>query len=133
MVIGKFCSDTTALRADDKTFLDQERFIDFLERTGILADGSGKGSDADRTALESGNQRAENLIVNGVQSPFVNLELVQGKAGYLEVDPAVTEYLCEVADTLEEGIGDTGRTAAAEGYFMGGIAVYFPGTLPGRM
>ena len=132
MGIGEVRGDTASLGTDQETFLDQERFIDFFQGSGIFADGSSQGADSHRTALEGKDERAEDLVVNGIQAALVNLELVQGETRYLQVDASVSQYLGEIPDALEKRIGDTRRAAAAEGNLIGGIVVNLQSQDPGR-
>ena len=125
MRIGEFGGDAAALGADEEALLDEEGFVHLLQGAGILGDGCSEGSHAHRTALEQGDERPEDLVVNGIQPPLVDFEFVQGEPGDFHVDPAVAEHLREIPHPLEQGIGDPGRAAAAEGDFLRRIPVDF--------
>ena len=112
VLVGEVGGDAAALGAEDEAFLDQEGFIDFLQRAGVLGNGSRQGAHTHRTALEGGDEGAEDLVVDGIEAALVDLELVQGEAGDFHVDAAVAEHLREVAHALEQRVGDARRAAA---------------------
>jgi len=78
MMIGHLGRNPSPLGADNEAFFDKEWLIDLLESALILTDGGGYGVGPDRTTFECGDDRAENLVVYGVQSPLVNLQFVKG-------------------------------------------------------
>ena len=73
MFIGEFGGNSSTGSAHYESFLDKERFIDFLKGSLILADGRSNGAGADGTSLESGYDRAEDLMVDGIESEGVYL------------------------------------------------------------
>ena len=80
MVIGQFCDHTTTGRPLDEALHNEEGLIDLFDSTCILADGCGDSGDAHRTALELVDDGQQDLVVNLVQTVFVD---VQGRQGYL--------------------------------------------------
>ena len=52
VVVGKASGHTAAGRALDEAFHDEERLIDLLDGTCVLADGGGDGAETDGTATE---------------------------------------------------------------------------------
>ena len=81
MLVSKIGNFSSARCTNDKSLLDQERFIDLFQCLGILGNGSGKGGDTHRTALELINDRKEDLIVHFVQAVSIYIEGFEGKAG----------------------------------------------------
>lgn len=51
-----------------KSLLDKEWFVYFLNRSGILTQGSGNRCQSHRATLKLVNNGAENLIINFIQS-----------------------------------------------------------------
>lgn len=73
VVVGHLRGYSSTLGAHNEAFLDKERLIDLLERALILADGRSDRVGSHRPTLEGGDDRAEYLVVDGVQSPLVDL------------------------------------------------------------
>ena len=73
MPVGLFSGHSPPLGTQDETFLDEERLVDFLEGSGVFAYGGSYGVRANGTSLEGCYDRPENLVVDGVQSPLVDL------------------------------------------------------------
>ena len=102
---------TSSRRAFDETFLDEEWFIDFLERAGVLADGGSNGGDADGTSFELVNDGHENLVVRAVQTILVNIQSFERKASDVHVNLSGTFHLCKVSHPSQQRIGDSRRTS----------------------
>ena len=68
---------------------------------------------------------AEDLMVDGIESALVDLELVQGEPGDFHIDATVSQHLRKITHPLEEGIGNTRRAAAAKGNFERCVIVDF--------
>ena len=97
MLVGKVGNFSSAGGTNDKSLLDQERFIDLFQRLGILGNGSGKGGDTHRTALELVNDSKEYLIVHFVQAMGIYIEGFQSKAGDFYVYLTIAFYLGKIA------------------------------------
>ncbi len=114
MTVCHLRGDAAALGPDQETFLDQERFIYFFQGARVFADRRCERAHADRTALERRNQRAEDLVVDRVETPFVNLELIEGETRDFEVDVPVPDNLGKVPDPFQESVGYSRRAPAPE-------------------
>ena len=99
MLVGKVGNFSSARGTNDKSLLDQERFIDLFQRLGILRYSSGKGGDTYRASLELVNDSKENLIVHFVQAVSIYIEGFEGKAGDFYVYLAVAFDLSKVTYT----------------------------------
>ena len=113
MTIGKFCHHTSPGSTLDKALHDEERLIDLLHRTGILTDCRGNGGDTHRTTPELIDDGQQDAVVYLVQSILVNIQCRQGDLRNLRIDTTSALHLCEVTDTPQQRIGNTGRTAGA--------------------
>lgn len=98
-------------------FEDEVRFVHFLDRVGLLADGDRQGIHADRSAVELGQDRFEDALVHFVQAVFVDLQHGEGGVGDGLGDAAVVADFGEIADAAEHVVGDARGTAAAAGDF----------------
>src|SRR3982751_2624420 len=90
--------NTPARRTLQKSVLDEERLVDFLERARILADRGGDGADADRPAVELLDDGLEDARVHVVESELIDLEELQRVGGDFAIDYSARAYLGEVAD-----------------------------------
>ena len=77
MVVSEAGGHAATGRALDEAFHDEERLVDFLDGTGVLADGGGNGAETDRTATELIDDGSEYLVVDFVEPVLVD---VQGTA-----------------------------------------------------
>ena len=123
MMVSHLGGDSSSLGAHDEAFLYKERLIDLLERALVLTDSGGYCIGSDRAALESGDYRAKDLVINRVQSPLVDLQLVKGVTGYVKIYMPVPHHLGEVTDTLEESVGDSWRSTASQSDLLGSLVV----------
>ena len=117
MGVGQFRDLASARSAPNETFFDQERFIHFLHRAGVLADRRGDGRDAHRTALKLIDDGGENFVVDLVEPETVDVEGFEGKASNGHIDAAVAFHLRKVAHAAQQGIGDTRRAARTSRHF----------------
>ena len=117
---GQVGGGTALRRAVDEAFHNQVGLVDLFDGAGVLAEGGGDGLDAHGAALELVDDYAEQLVVDFVESVAVDIEGFEGHAGYILVDGAGAFDLGEVAHAAQQGVGDTGRAAAAAGYLVGG-------------
>ena len=110
MLIGQFGSHTSTWGTLDETFHDEERLIDILDGTSILANGRSDGVETDRTTLELIDNGEQDLVVNLIKTILVDIEGFERHMSNLQVDASVTLHLCKVAHTTQECIGNTGRS-----------------------
>ena len=107
-----------------ESFLYKERFVYLFQCALILAYYRSYNVGSDRTTLELCDDRLKYLIVNGIQSPLVNIQGIKGITRDAEVDAAVSHHLGEVAHAAKERIGDTRSTAASERDLIRRILIY---------
>src|SRR5919106_225146 len=87
--------------------LEEERLVDLLQGSRVLADGGGEGRESNRSSPESLHQSRQDGEVDAVEPLLVHLEQGQGIGrGFLCHSP-VTSNLGVVADPTEEPVGDT--------------------------
>ena len=110
MLIGQFGSHTSTWGTLDETFHDEERLIDILDGTSILANGRSDGVETDRTTLELIDNGEQDLVVNLIKTILVDIKGFERHMGYLQVDASVTLHLRKVAHTTQQRIGNTGRS-----------------------
>src|SRR5205814_3777542 len=89
----------------------------------LLADRGRDRVDADRPAVELVDDRLEHLAVDLVQAELVDLEQAERGPRDVERDLALGAHLGEVADPLEDAVGDPGRPARAPGDLAGGLVL----------
>ena len=58
----RFGGFAAAGRAFEEAFLDQERLVNLLDRSGVFADGRGDGVQSYGTAAELFDDRSEDLV-----------------------------------------------------------------------
>lgn len=85
MSVGKHCHLTSSRSTFYKTFLDKERFIDFLDSARILTDGSGYRSQANWTSAKFINDSAQQFVVNLVKAVSVYIEGFECIPGYFRI------------------------------------------------
>ena len=115
MLIGQLRYHAATGRALDESLHDEERLIDLLYGACILADGGGDGRDAHGPALELVDDGQQDAVVYFVQTVLVDVQCGQRQLGDVDVDAAVTLYLCEVAYTAQQGIGKYGACHDCDG------------------
>ena len=96
-------------------FLDEEGLVDFLERLGLLADGDGDRAHADGLAAVILGHHAQHAFVHFVESGGIDLQQLKRGSGDGLGDLAGGALLREVADEVDEIVGDAGRAAGAGG------------------
>ena len=102
MPVRKFRGYAAALRTYDKSLFDQERLINFFIGSLIFSDSCSQGIGTHRSSLERGNDGSQNLVVDCIQAPFVDIEFIQRKAGYFQIDVSGSHYLGEIPDTAQQ-------------------------------
>ena len=99
MPVGKFCRFPTSRRTVYEAFLYKERFIDFFYRALILSNSSSYGIDSYRTTFELCDYRPQDLVVDGIKSPFIYIKCIKGITGDGKVYAAVAHHLREISYT----------------------------------
>ena len=74
MCVSLVSSDAAPWSALDEALLYEERFVNLLHGTLVLPHRRRNGIDPDRPASELCDNGIENLVVNLVQSPLVNIQ-----------------------------------------------------------
>ena len=98
MLEGEVCDHTPAGCALDESLHDEERFVDLFNCSSILTDSCSDGGNANRPPSELVDDGEQDLVVDFVQTVFVNVQCRESNAGDACVDAAVTLYLGEVSD-----------------------------------
>lgn len=122
MLIGKLRHFTSTRSPFHKTFLDQERFIHFLNSARIFAQSGSNGCQTDRTAFKLVYDGAKYLVVYLIQTILVDIQRFQRKLSYFRIDRART-FTCAKSRTrrskalairgvprLRDAISDAART-----------------------
>ena len=113
VVVGQGGDFASAGSAFQESFFDQVGLVDLLDRAGIFAEGCGDGGQSDGASVEFLDDGVENLVVDLVEAIAVDVEGFEGIAGDVDVDVARPLDLGEVADAAQQGVGDSGGSAAA--------------------
>jgi len=121
MTVGAFCSFAAAGGAHQKTFLDEERFVNFFDGSFVFAHSGGNGFQAHRAAFKFIDNGGKDLVVHFIQTVLINVECIEGVFGNFRIDTAVAFNLCKIARTAQQGIGNTRGTAAAAGNFISAL------------
>ena len=132
MLIRQLSGLTTARRTLDKALFDQIRLIHILYRAGIFAHRRSDCVQAHRTAFELIDDRAQQLVVDLVQTERVDIQCFQRVLGDLQINLPVTLHLREVPHTAQQRIRYTRRTTTATGYLCGSLTVYIDAQQPRR-
>ncbi len=111
MVVGQFGHFTSARRAFQKSLFDEERFINFLDGSGLLADSGRYGVQSDRPTLELLDDGRQNLVVHAVQSARIDVEGLQRDAGNRKIDMAFALDHGEIAHAAQQRIRNARGTA----------------------
>ena len=83
MLIGQFRYHTTTWSTLDKTLHDEERLVDLLHRSGILANSGSDSGNAHRTSAELVDDGQQDAVINLVQSLLVDIQCFQRYLGNL--------------------------------------------------
>ena len=124
MLIRQLGGYPTSLGTHNESFFYKEWLIHFLEGPLILSYCSGDSVGSDRTALKCTDNCTQYLVVYGVQTAGIYIELVESETGNLQIYVTVTHYLCKIPYTLEQSVYDSRGTATTEGYLLGSLIVY---------
>ena len=112
MFIGKFGHLTSTGSTLHKSFFYQERFVNFLNGSRIFSQSRGNGSDTYRTTFKFVYNGAKYLVVYLIQAVLINIQCFQCKLGDLRIDRTGAFHLRKITYPTEQGIGNTGRSAA---------------------
>ena len=124
MPVGQFGGFTPPGRAFEEPFLDEERFVDLLDRAGVFADGRGDGIQPDGAPTELFDDGAEYLVVHLVETAGVYVQGLERRPCNGQVYDAVPFHHGEIPYPPEQGVGDTGRSAASQRDLLCRIVVY---------
>src|SRR5207342_1357061 len=113
VLVGPGRDHAAARGALEQALLEQVGLEHVLDRVGLLADRDGQGREPDRAAAELGRDRVEQGAVAAIEAAGVDLEHLQGEGGDLGVDRAAIPDLGDVADPLQQPVGDPRRAARA--------------------
>ena len=98
-------------RALKVAFLDEERFVNFLERLRLLAHRHRDGAHAHRTAPVVLGHDAEHALVHLIQSRGIDLQQLESRSRNWLGDVTARSFLREVADEVDEVVGNARRAA----------------------
>ena len=111
MLVGKEGGFASARGALDEAFLDEVRFIDILDGTGIFAHRCRDRIESDRAATELIDDGREQFVVDLIETEGIDIEGFEGILGDLQVDRTISLDLRKITYAAKEGVGYTGRTA----------------------
>ena len=99
---SKVGSHTPAGGALDKSFLDEEGLVNFLNGAGILVEGRGKSRQAHGATAKLVDDGREQFVVNLVKAIGVDVERLEGIASNIGVDFSAAFHLREVAHASQQ-------------------------------
>ena len=123
MLVGQVCHLTATGRTLEETLLYEERLVDVLYGSGILAKGGGYGPKSYGTALELIYYGRQDAVIDLIQTVFVNIKRLQSYIGNGECNAARSLDLRKVTHAAQQGIGYTGGSAASARYLGCGISI----------
>ena len=106
MVVCALGQDAAARGPFEQALLEKIWLEDVLDRVLLLADRDRQGREADRATGEFRRHNVEQGAVGTVETRLVDLEHRQGIGGDRGVDRPLPPHLGEVADPLQEAVGD---------------------------
>jgi hypothetical protein len=98
-------------RALKVAFLDEERFMHFLERLRFLAHGHRDRAHADGPAPVVLGHDAEHALIHLIQASGVNFQQLERRSRDWLGNVTAGAFLREVADEVDEVVGDARRAA----------------------
>ena len=104
---------TTARSALQETFLYQERFINFLNGTGVFSQSSSNGGQTHRSSFEFIDNSTQNLVIYLIKTIAVYVQGLQRKPSYLHINPAGTFDLRKIPHTPKKCVGNTWSSTTA--------------------
>ena len=105
---GKHATLWSALKV---AFLDEERFMNFLERFRLLSHRHRYGAHAYRPAPVVFGHNAEHALIHLIQTRGINLQQLERRSRDWLGNVSPGAFLREVADEVDEVVGDA-RSAA---------------------
>src|SRR5688500_3023482 len=105
---GRYAS---ARRPLQKSILHQERLVDFLEGSDVLANGCSNRAHADGPALELFDDGLEDARVHIVEAKLIYFEELERVSRDPACDVAAGADLGEIADPPEQAVRDARRAA----------------------
>src|SRR5581483_7159816 len=115
VLVGELRDHAAPRRAIQKSNLDQERLVDFLDRVRLLRQGRGQCVHADWPSLVFLNDGEQQFAINFVEAVAVHLKHLQGSLGGGFIYPARAPNLSVVAYTPQQPVGDARGAAGARG------------------
>ena len=113
MAVRQRRRDPAARGPLQEALLDQERLQHVLDGVALLADRRREVVDADRSAGELLEHRAQELAVHHVEARHVDVEHHERVVGDLARDLAFGAHLGEVAHAAQQPVRDPRRPARA--------------------
>ncbi len=107
--------DPSSWRAVQKTDLDEERFVDFLNGVGLFREGGGERVYPHRPALIFLDDGQQQLAVDVIETVLVDLEHLQGGLRRRFVNLPAAANLGVVPNAAKKAICDAGCPARAAG------------------
>jgi hypothetical protein len=98
-------------RALKVAFLDEERFMYFLERLRLLAHRDRNGAHADRSTPVVLGHDAEHALVHLIQTRGIDFKELERRSRNWLGNVTARAFLREVADEVDEVVGDARRAA----------------------
>ena len=98
-------------RALKVAFLNEERLVHFLERLRLLAHRHRDRAHAHGAAPVIFRHHAKHALVHLIQAGRIDFEQLKRRAGHLLRDPAFGPLLREVADEVDQVVGNARRAA----------------------
>src|SRR5688572_3043538 len=111
MLVSKPRSDTSLWCTTKKALLKQKWLIDFFNRVRFLTNRSGNRTQSNRAAIEFLDYRAQDTMIDLIQSKFVNTFKIKCLVCYLLIDFTVGANLGIVTHATHQTQGNTRRTA----------------------
>ena len=115
MIVGELRGDASAGCAVQKSNLDEERFVDFLNCIRFFRERCRQRAHSDRPTLILLDDGEQQLAIDLVESMLVDFEHLERGLGSRKVDLPRAAHLGIVADPSQQAIRDA-RSARASGW-----------------
>jgi len=106
-----------------KSVLNQERLVDFLEGPHVFADRRGNRADTHRSAIELLDDRLEDPRVHVVEPELIHFEQLERISRDLAIDAPAGAHLGEVSNSAQQPVGDARSAARSLGDLLRSILV----------
>ena len=113
MCISNLRRNSSARCAVNQPFHQKIRFINILDRTGILSDRRCQRVQSDRTAAKLFDDRHENVSIHPIQTERIHIHQVEGGVRHRFRNHAVIFDLRKIAHPLQNPVCQTRRPAAS--------------------